>query len=60
MVRKLIIDAIKFWVNEYGIDGYRFDLIKEVKRCTCDTSKFEIYDKIEHADDIIYKIEKVS
>ena len=26
MVRKLIIDAIKFWVNEYGIDGYRFDL----------------------------------
>ena len=27
MVRKLIIDAIKFWVNEYGIDGYRFDLM---------------------------------
>ena len=27
MVRKLIIDACKFWMEEYGIDGYRFDLM---------------------------------
>lgn len=27
MVRKLIIDCLKFWMNEYGIDGYRFDLM---------------------------------
>jgi len=25
--RQFIIDSVKFWVTEYGIDGYRFDLM---------------------------------
>ena len=27
MVRKFIVDSVKFWLNEYGIDGFRFDLM---------------------------------
>jgi pullulanase len=27
MVRKFIVDSIKFWANEYHIDGFRFDLM---------------------------------
>lgn len=27
MARKFIIDSLKFWVREYGIDGFRFDLM---------------------------------
>ncbi len=27
MVRKMILDCLAFWMNEYGIDGYRFDLM---------------------------------
>lgn len=27
MVRKLIIDSLKYWVTEYHIDGFRFDLM---------------------------------
>lgn len=27
MARKYIIDSLKYWVQEYGIDGYRFDLM---------------------------------
>ena len=27
MVRKFIIDSLKYWVTEYGIDGFRFDLM---------------------------------
>ena len=27
MVRNLIVDACKFWMDEYDIDGYRFDLM---------------------------------
>lgn len=40
MVRKFIVDSIKFWAEEYKIDGFRFDLMalldidtmKEVER----------------------------
>lgn len=43
MVRKYIVDSIRFWVKEYHIDGFRFDLMgildittmNEVKK-TCD------------------------
>ncbi|MCR5348260.1 MAG: type I pullulanase [Bacilli bacterium] len=27
MVRKLIVDACRHWIEEYGIDGFRFDLM---------------------------------
>jgi pullulanase len=27
MARKYILDSLKFWVEEYGIDGFRFDLM---------------------------------
>ncbi len=27
MGRRLILDSLKFWTREYGIDGYRFDLM---------------------------------
>jgi pullulanase len=43
MVRKFILDSIRFWMEEYHIDGFRFDLMgildvetmKEVRK-TCD------------------------
>jgi len=27
MARKFLLDSVKYWVNEYKIDGYRFDLM---------------------------------
>lgn len=44
MVRKFILDSIRFWMEEYHIDGFRFDLMgildidtmKEVRK-TCDS-----------------------
>ena len=27
MARRLIIDSLKYWVKEFGIDGFRFDLM---------------------------------
>ncbi len=27
MARKYIVDSLKYWVTEYGIDGFRFDLM---------------------------------
>lgn len=44
MVRKFIVDSVKFWLETYGIDGFRFDLMglldvetmNEVRKA-CDT-----------------------
>ncbi|HEY4285174.1 MAG TPA: type I pullulanase [Chthoniobacterales bacterium] len=27
MARRLILDSLKFWATEYGVDGFRFDLM---------------------------------
>lgn len=27
MVRKFIVDSVKYWASEYGMDGFRFDLM---------------------------------
>ena len=27
MVKKFIVDSIRFWMEEYHIDGFRFDLM---------------------------------
>ena len=27
MVRKFIVDSVEYWTTEYGMDGYRFDLM---------------------------------
>ena len=27
MVRKFIVESVKYWVNEYHVDGFRFDLM---------------------------------
>jgi pullulanase len=27
MGHKFLLDSLKYWVNEYGVDGYRFDLM---------------------------------
>jgi pullulanase len=48
MVRKFILDSIRFWMEEYHIDGFRFDLMgildidtmKEVRK-TCDSIQEE-------------------
>lgn len=34
MVRRLVIDSLKYWMNEYKIDGFRFDLATAFDRTT--------------------------
>ena len=34
MVAKLIVDACIYWVKEFGIDGYRFDLMGIIDKHT--------------------------
>ncbi|MGD6992604.1 type I pullulanase [Sutcliffiella horikoshii] len=39
MVRKFILDSIKFWLQEYDVDGFRFDLMGILDVQTMNTVK---------------------
>ncbi len=69
MVRKLIVDACKYWVKEYGIDGYRFDLMGNIdletmqiveKECRAIRDDFIIYGEGWDMDTALRKDEKAT
>ncbi|MGM0445384.1 MAG: type I pullulanase [Bacillota bacterium] len=44
MVRKFIVDSLKYWVEEYHIDGFRFDLMGLMDKETVLEIKKELHD----------------
>ena len=42
MARKLILDSLKFWTRQYGIDGYRFDLMALIDQETMQQAEREL------------------
>ena len=36
MARRLIVESVLHWINEYHVDGFRFDLAKLIDWQTCD------------------------
>ena len=43
MVRKLIVDAVKYWAKEYHVDGFRFDLMGLIDRETMREVESELH-----------------
>ncbi|PNR99763.1 pullulanase [Petrotoga mexicana DSM 14811] len=43
MVRKYIVDSLKYWVNEYHVDGFRFDLLGLFDKETVKTISEELH-----------------
>ena len=43
MVQKFIIDSLKYWVNEYHIDGFRFDLMALLGKDTMSKAASELH-----------------
>jgi pullulanase len=48
MVRKFIIDSVLFWVNEYKVDGFRFDLMGLIDTETMNELRQELHNLDEH------------
>lgn len=48
MVRKLIIDSVLYWVNEFNIDGFRFDLMGLIDFETMNELRQELHLASEH------------
>jgi len=42
MARKLIIDSLKYWATEYGIDGFRFDFMSLIDTQTMTEAASEL------------------
>ncbi len=43
MVRKYIVDSVKYWADEYHIDGFRFDLVGLIDTVTINTLMAEVH-----------------
>jgi len=44
MGRRLIVDSVKFWAEEYGVDGFRFDLMALMDTGTMRAIERELFD----------------
>ena len=47
MVRKFIVDSVKYWATEYNLDGFRFDLmgLMDIKTINEITAALKVIDK---------------
>ena len=52
MVRKYIVDSVKYWADEYHIDGFRFDLVGLIDVKTINSIVDEVHKT--HPDVIFY------
>jgi pullulanase len=52
MVKKYIVDSVKYWVDEYHIDGFRFDLVGLLDTETVNEIVEEVHK--DHPDVIFY------
>ncbi len=43
MGRRFLVESVKYWVHEYGIDGYRFDLMGLIDTETMETLTRELH-----------------
>ncbi len=49
MARKFIIDSVLFWIKEYGVDGFRFDLMGILDVTTMNKIREEVNKLAPHA-----------
>jgi glycogen operon protein len=59
-VRKMILDSLRHWVIEYGIDGFRFDLAPVLGRNASGYSKDAPFFKEIEADPVLSKIKLIA
>lgn len=52
MVRKYIVDSVKYWADEYHIDGFRFDLVGLIDTKTINTVMATVH--ADHPNVIFY------
>jgi glycogen operon protein len=59
-VLKLIMDSLRYWVEEMHIDGFRFDLASTLARELHDVDKLSSFFDIVHQDPVLEKVKLIA
>jgi glycogen operon protein len=59
-VLQLIMDSLRYWVNEMHIDGFRFDLASALARELHDVDKLSAFFDIIHQDPVISQVKLIA
>src|SRR5439155_18820600 len=57
---KLIMDSLRYWVNEMHVDGFRFDLASALARDTQHVDKLSAFFDIIHQDPILSRVKLIA
>jgi glycogen operon protein len=59
-VLKLIMDSLRYWVNEMHVDGFRFDLAAALARELHDVDRLSAFFDVIHQDPVISKVKLIA
>jgi isoamylase len=59
-VLKLIMDSLRYWVNEMHVDGFRFDLASTLARELHDVDKLSAFFDVIHQDPVISSVKLIA
>jgi glycogen operon protein len=59
-VLKLIMDSLRYWVEEMHVDGFRFDLASTLARELHDVDKLSSFFDIVHQDPVLEKVKLIA
>jgi glycogen operon protein len=59
-VLKLIMDSLRYWVNEMHVDGFRFDLASTLARELHDVDRLSAFFDIIHQDPVLSRVKLIA
>ena len=59
-VLQLIMDSLRYWIQEMHVDGFRFDLASALARTFYDVDKLGAFFDIIHQDPVISKVKLIA
>ncbi len=59
-VLKLIMDSLRYWINEMHVDGFRFDLASTLARELHDVDRLSAFFDIIHQDPVISQVKLIA
>jgi glycogen operon protein len=57
---KLVMDSLRYWVNEMHVDGFRFDLASTLARELHDVDKLSAFFDIIHQDPVLSRVKLIA